>query len=106
MWTSVFILLVSASATVYLEQQADEMMLSVEAGQLVSAADICGFKLDAEALKAFMSGKIADLHDTARFNYYAVTTNFPSELEAMTETAKLASCALQETLAKKHGLVK
>ena len=100
------VLSAAASATPSLEQQAAEMMLSVEAGQLVSAADTCGYELDGEALKTFMGNTIAGLHDGARFNYYAVTTNFPDELGAMSETTRAASCALQQSLARKHGLLK
>lgn len=102
----VLTILAVTSGTLPIEQQAAELTLSVEAGQVVSAADTCGYKLDTSALKAFMTGTIAALHDAARFNYYAVTTAFPTELEGMSSTAKTASCALQEELARRHGLLK
>lgn len=98
-------LFVLASAiALTIEQQAVEIMQSVEFAQIVSAADVCGYQIDDAALETFMSDRVAALHDQARFNYYAVTTTFPDELKEMTDTARKASCALQATIAKRHGL--
>lgn len=102
LWLATF---AAATGAMSMEDQAAELMLSAEAAQVISSADTCGFKIESQALSEFMSGTIASLHDAARFNYYAVTTTFPSELEAMSPTAKAASCALQESLGRKHGLV-
>lgn len=88
-----------------LGKDAEDMVRSVEFAQIISSADLCGYSLDPEKLAQFMQTKVAALGEFARFNYYAVTTNYPDELASMSSTVKAAKCAMQEELAKQHGLL-
>lgn len=99
------VLAMNLALTPAFADEAEEMFFATEMGQVVSAAEVCGYNVNTEALKSIMAGKVAELGSSAKMAYYVNAENYPDQLAAMSQTARSASCALQEALARKHGLL-
>ena len=85
--------------------EADDIFFANEAGQIVGSAEPCGFKLEPGKLKSFTETRIVNLAQMARMNFTASTSIQGNSIAEMSETEKVAHCALNRALAEKYELL-
>ncbi|TBZ81422.1 MULTISPECIES: hypothetical protein [Rhizobium] len=81
-----------------------DFMTANEVGQIIGAADLCGYKLDDAKTAAFMENTVANLDEGSRMHFSNVRSVQGHVFKGMTETERKAQCALQAKLAQKYGL--
>ncbi len=83
----------------------EDFIWATQIAAVIGSADVCGFKLDDEKVKAISAGRIAKMDPGTRGNFYATMTLTPNEIAELPASAKVAQCALQSEVAKREGLV-
>jgi len=100
-----FALVLMGAATPALAINNQDFMTANEVGQIIGAADLCGYKLDDAKTAAFMENTVANLDDGSRMHFNNVRSVQGQVFKDMSSTEKKAQCALQAKLAQKYGLI-
>lgn len=100
----VVVAMIGSSAASAQTLNTNDFMTANEVGQIIGAADLCGYKLDDAKTAKFMETTVANLDDPSRMHFNNVRSLQGQVFKEMSETEKKAQCALQAKLAQKYGL--
>ncbi len=98
------VLMMAAGAASAQTLNTKDFMTANEVGQIIGAADLCGYKLDDVKTATFMETTVANLDDASPMHFNNVRSLQGQMYSTMSATEKKAQCALQAKLAQKYGL--